>query len=130
MQDAAHGAGAREEFFHHALNPFAESGLIQVQAEDVLPAVKGFQATVILILPADFQWGHDGLQFGEHRVRRGLEGGTVVLDALQVPGIAGEGERDQDEIVRVQPAVEVLFDRFAEADGQFLRRVHAAPMNS
>ena len=40
VERRAHGAGAGEEFAHHALNLLAEAGFIEVEAEDVGAAVE------------------------------------------------------------------------------------------
>ena len=56
------------QFFHHALNTFAKTSLVKVDAEDILATVEFMQTTPVLVGLADFQWSHNGLQFGEQGV--------------------------------------------------------------
>ena len=124
MQGGSHGPGAGEELLHHAFDAVAETSLVEVDGKDVLAAVESAQTAPVLVLPADLQRRHDGLQLTEQRVGRRLEGLTTVVDALQVTGIAGKGQRDEHEVGQVQTTGEVLLDGLAKADGYLLRRVH------
>ena len=120
MQGLADSAGAGVQLGHHALDLLAQACLIQVDAKDVLAGVQGFQAAEVLRALLDFQRGHDGGQLCQQRIGRGLERLALVVDALDVAGIAGQHQRDQDQIVHIQAALFVGLDGLAEADGQLL----------
>ena len=79
VQGGTDGTLTGIELFDHALYLFAKASLVEVKAEDILAAVELFERTPVLIGLANLQGSDDGLQFCQHGVGRGLEGGEVVL---------------------------------------------------
>ena len=120
MQGLADCAVASVQLLDHALDLLTQTDRIQVHTEDVGAAVQVLQAAEVLLAFLDFQRSHDGLQLGQHRIGRDLKGLAVVINALQVAGIACQHQRDQDQIALVQAAGLVSLDGLAEADGQLL----------
>ena len=85
MQGPAHGAGAGIQLGRHALDALAQSGSVQVHAEHVDAAVELLQAAHVLGALLDLQRGHDGLQFFQQGVGRGLEGPPGIVHPLFSP---------------------------------------------
>ena len=98
MERCADGTGGGVELAHHALDLLAQSGFVEVEAEDVLAREELAQGAPVLIGLAHFEWGDDGHQLVEHGVGRRTEGTAVVVDALQIAGVAGKGEGDEHEV--------------------------------
>ena len=71
-----------------ALDLLPQTDGIQIHAEHVGTAVQSFQAAEVLLAFLDLQGVDDGLQLSQQRIGRDLEGLAVVVDALQVAGIA------------------------------------------
>ena len=124
MEGLADGSVAGKEFFDHAFNLLAETGFIEIETEDIAAAVESLQRTPILIGLANLKGSHNGLKFGKHGIGRWLERSAVVLDALQIAGIACEGEGNQHKVAHIKTAGYILLDGLTEADGEFLRGVH------
>lgn len=123
MQGLADSAVASVQLLDHAFDLLTQTDLIQVDTEDVSAAVQILQAAEVLLPFLDLQRGHDGLQLSQHRIGRDLESLAVVIDTLQVAGITGQHQRDQDEVGLVQTPCLVSLDGLAEADGQLLRGI-------
>lgn len=148
MQGLAHCAVTGVQLLDHALDLFAQTNGVQIHTEHIGTAVQSLQAAEVLLAFLDLQGADDGLQFSQQRIGRDLEGLAVVVDALQVAGIACQHQRDQHEVGLVQTALLVSLDGLAEADRQLLggigsdtlgsirheglgrRRLMTAPMNS
>ena len=62
MQGLAHRTGAGEQLGGHGLDLLAQPGLVQVQAEYILPGVELLQAAHVLGALPDLQGGYDGLK--------------------------------------------------------------------
>ena len=110
MQGGADSAGACEQLLGHGLDLLAQTDGIQIHAKDIGTAVQSLQAGEVLLTGLHLQGSHDGLQLSQHRVSRDLEGLAVVVDALQVAGIACQNQRDEDEVGLVQTALLVGLD--------------------
>ena len=103
MQGSADSAGACEQLLGHGLDLLAQTNGVQVHAEDVGAAVQSLQAGEVLLAFLDLQGVDDGLQLSQQRIGRDLEGLAVVVDALQVAGIACQHQRDQHEVDLSRP---------------------------
>ena len=93
VQGSADSAGACEQLLGHGLDLLAQTDGVQVHAEDIGAAVQSLQAGEVLLAGFHLQGSHDGLQLSQQRVSGDLEGLTVVVDALQVAGIACQHQR-------------------------------------
>ena len=67
---------------------------------------------------------HNLLQLLQHGVGRGREGFSVVVDTLQVTGVACQHEGNKNQVVHIEMASGILLDGLAKAYGQFLTGVH------
>lgn len=68
MERSPDGTGACKELADHPLDALSESGLVEVNTEDILTAVESLDATDILVSLADGQRSHDSLKLGEQWV--------------------------------------------------------------
>lgn len=81
MQCSPYSALSGEEFTDHFLNTTTESGLIEIDSEDVLATVKIPQTAEVVIAAAHLQWSYDGLQLFKHGIGRWREGVALIIDA-------------------------------------------------
>ena len=88
MQGLAHSAGACKQLLGHCLDLLAQTNGIQIHAEHVNTAVQLLQAAEVLLAFLDLQRSNDGLQLSQQRIGGRLKGLTIVIDALQVAGVA------------------------------------------
>ena len=130
MQGLADCAVTGVQLLDHTLDLLAQTNGVQVHTEHIGTAVQSLQAAEVLLAFLDLQGVDDGLQFSQQRIRRDLEGLAVVVDALQVAGIACQHQRDQHKVGLVQTALRVSLDGLAEADSQLLGGIGSDTLGS
>ena len=130
VQRLSYGTLASEEFLHHALNLLTESSFVEIQTEHILAGIELLQTGIVLISLAYLQRSHDGLEFCQQWVGRWLKWLQVVIQRLQITGIASQYQRNQNQVALVETTVDILLDGLTETDREFLTGIGSDALRS